>query len=76
MVLRVTAGQRSQDGPQPPPPAPGPDGWVELTLAFRAPRAAVAAVAGFGEAIEVLGPPQVRDRMIATAQAVLDRYRG
>jgi predicted DNA-binding transcriptional regulator YafY len=76
MVLRVTATQRSA-GPEPPTrTVDGPDGdpWIEATLAFRAPRAAVAALLGFGDAVEVVGPAEVRDLVVATARSVLHRY--
>jgi predicted DNA-binding transcriptional regulator YafY len=31
-------------------------------------------LAGFGGQVEVLAPPDVRDRLIATARALLGRY--
>lgn len=55
-------------------PDPTPDGWVPLTLTFRAPGAAVGSLLGFGDAVEVLRPAQVRDGMIAAARAVLARH--
>lgn len=74
MLLRVTAPQRSRTEPPPQPSAPDADGRVELTLTFRAPLAAVATLLGFGDDVEVLHPPEVRDRMVGLARAVLTRY--
>jgi predicted DNA-binding transcriptional regulator YafY len=55
-------------------PPSGGNGWRTLTLTFRAPGAAVAALLGFGGDVEVLGPPEVRDRLVETARAALARH--
>jgi predicted DNA-binding transcriptional regulator YafY len=54
---------------------PDRDGWRVLTLTFEHDRAAAHRLAGFGDIVEVLGPPEVRDRLIVTAHAIIDRYR-
>ena len=41
---------------------------------FEDERAATQRLAGFGGEIEVLSPPEVRDRLIATARQLLVRY--
>jgi predicted DNA-binding transcriptional regulator YafY len=87
MVLRVTAGQRveapagaEQDGAEQDGGGDegrgAPDGGrpVVLVLRFRAPGAAVGSLLGFGDGVEVLGPPPVRERMAATARAALAVY--
>jgi predicted DNA-binding transcriptional regulator YafY len=80
MVLRVTRGQRSPDDDTGEGDAAGdeadPPGWRTLTLAFRAPGAAVASLLGFGGDVEVLGPPDVRALLVATARAALARHVG
>jgi len=87
MVLRVTTPQRSSaasaTGTVIEPGAAtttelDADGstWVRMQLDFRAPGAAVAALLGFGGDVEVVGPAQVRERLVATAHAALARYPG
>jgi predicted DNA-binding transcriptional regulator YafY len=49
-------------------------GWRELTLSFEHEEAAVHRLAGFAGQVEVLSPPSVRDRLIATARQILTRY--
>lgn len=74
-VLRVTRPQRSGDVAEPDTlPAADADGWVELELAFRAPGAAVGGLLGFGGLVEVLDPPELRERMADTARAALALY--
>ena len=75
MLLRVTRGQRVPDADSVARDAgQEPAGWQVLTLAFRAPGAAVAALLGFGGDVEVLGPPEVRARLVETARAALRRH--
>ncbi len=74
MLLRVTRGQRAADEHEVDAGAPEGDGWQVVTLTFRAPGAAVAALLGFGGDVEVLGPPEVRDRLVETARAALVRH--
>jgi len=54
---------------------PGEDGWREVTLSFEHELAAVHRLAGFGGQVEVLGPPSVRARLLATAREILTRYQ-
>jgi predicted DNA-binding transcriptional regulator YafY len=49
-------------------------GFREVGLTFEHEAAAVQRLAGFGGQVEVLSPPGVRARMIATARALLERY--
>jgi predicted DNA-binding transcriptional regulator YafY len=49
-------------------------GIRDVTLTFEHQAAAVQRLAGFGGQVEVLAPPDVRDRLIATARALLGRY--
>jgi predicted DNA-binding transcriptional regulator YafY len=54
---------------------PGQDGWRVVTLSFEHERAAVHRLAGFGDQVEVLGPPAVRAVLLATAREILGRYQ-
>ena len=54
---------------------PGQDGWRVLTLSFEHERAAVHRLAGFGDQVEILGPPSVRAELLATAREILGRYQ-
>lgn len=51
-----------------------PAGCTELTLTFEHETAAVQRLAGFGGEVEVLSPPVVRARLVATARDLLERY--
>src|SRR5690242_16821835 len=55
-------------------PPPGADGWRVVTLSFEHEVAAAYRLAGFGDQVEVLSPPPVRDRLIRTARQILTRY--
>ncbi len=59
------------------PGASDPDshGWRVVVLSFEHEVAAVHRLAGFGGSVEVLSPAEVRDRIVATAHAIIDRYR-
>lgn len=54
--------------------SPGADGFREATFTFEDEQAAAQRLAGFGGEIEVLSPPAVRERLIATARQLLSRY--
>lgn len=54
--------------------APGEDGWRELTLTFEHELAAAHRLAGFGGQVEILSPVTVRERLLAAARSILDRY--
>jgi predicted DNA-binding transcriptional regulator YafY len=49
-------------------------GFRDVGLTFEHEAAAVQRLAGFGGQVEVLSPPAVRARLIATARALLSRY--
>jgi predicted DNA-binding transcriptional regulator YafY len=49
-------------------------GFRDVALTFEHEAAAVQRLAGFGGEVEVLSPPGVRARLIATARALLGRY--
>jgi predicted DNA-binding transcriptional regulator YafY len=53
---------------------PDQQGFREATLTFEDERAAAQRLAGFGGEIEVLSPPEVRDRLVAAARQLLARY--
>jgi parallel beta-helix repeat protein len=57
--------------------ASGPDqhGWRVVRLSFEHEIAAAHRLAGFGGSVEVLWPAAVRDRLVATACAIVERYR-
>lgn len=55
---------------------PDSRGWRELTLSFEHEQAAAHRLAGFAGEVEVLAPPAVRDRLVATAREILRRYGG
>jgi predicted DNA-binding transcriptional regulator YafY len=55
---------------------PDERGWREVTLSFEHELAAAHRLSGFGGQVEVLSPPPVRDRLVATAQGILERYGG
>jgi predicted DNA-binding transcriptional regulator YafY len=49
-------------------------GFRDVALSFEHEAAAVQRLAGFGGQVEVLSPPAVRARLIATARELLNRY--
>jgi predicted DNA-binding transcriptional regulator YafY len=53
---------------------PDAAGCREVTLTFEHEAAAVQRLAGFGGEIEVLSPATVRERLVATAHHLLERY--
>jgi predicted DNA-binding transcriptional regulator YafY len=86
MLVRLTASPRALAvfpevfGPAAGPALavaapPGEDGWRVVTLSFEHELAAVHRLAGFGGQVEVLGPPAVRARLLATAREILTRYQ-
>jgi predicted DNA-binding transcriptional regulator YafY len=54
---------------------PDPDGWVHVRLRTEWPDEAHYRLLGLGAVAEILGPPDLRERLAAEAAAVLDRYR-
>jgi len=59
-----------------PDPAPDPDGWARVSIRFQFPADAREFVLGFGPAIDVLDPPDLRADVLALARATVDRYAG
>ena len=55
---------------------PDEQGWRVVTLSFEHELAAAHRLAGFGGQVEVLSPSSVRDRLLATAHRILERYGG
>jgi predicted DNA-binding transcriptional regulator YafY len=53
---------------------PDEHGWRVVTLSFEHEVAAAHRLAGFGDQVEVLTPPAVRTRLVATARQILRRY--
>lgn len=51
-------------------------GWIRLDLPFEKLEYAHAALLGFAAEVEVLGPPELRSRMITTATALSALYAG
>ena len=56
------------------PLPPGADGWPRLELLYSALGAARASLLGFGPAVEVLGPNELREDLRAAAEAVVATY--
>lgn len=54
---------------------PDQHGWRVVTLSFEHEIAAAHRLAGFGGSVEVLRPAAVRDRLVATACAIIEQYR-
>ncbi|MEU5806469.1 WYL domain-containing protein [Streptomyces sp. NPDC047718] len=57
-------------------PDPQRAGWTRAVLPIESPEHAVAAYLALGTDIEVLGPPELRALIAATAAAVAQRYAG
>lgn len=55
---------------------PDQRGWRVIRLSFDHEIAAAYRLAGFGGSVEVLRPAAVRDRLVATACAIVERYAG
>ena len=54
--------------------AADPDGWTRLRLRLTYPHDAPGRLLGLGAHLEVLGPPEVRQRVVALARGVLTRH--
>ena len=54
--------------------APDPDGWTRLRLRMEWPEEAPRRLLAMAAYVEVLEPPELRERIIAMAREVLDRY--
>jgi predicted DNA-binding transcriptional regulator YafY len=53
---------------------PDPDGWTRLVLRLDYPHDAPGRLLGLGRDMEVLGPPEVRARVIELADGVIERH--
>lgn len=53
---------------------PGPDGWSQLRIQADTAEEAAAFILGFGDQVEVLAPPELRDEVIRRARAVMAFY--
>ncbi|MFJ6215642.1 helix-turn-helix transcriptional regulator [Streptomyces sp. NPDC092296] len=53
---------------------PGPDGRIRVALPVESLHHAVGALLGLGPEAEVIGPPELRERVAAAARATADRY--
>ena len=69
-VLDPVAAQAARDEAG----EPDAEGWVEVTLGMELLDQAARELLRFGEDLEVLGPPELRTRMAATAAAMNARY--
>ena len=67
-VLRMVLGTRLRIGPA------GPDGRVEVEVGGPNLESLAGQLAGFGSALEVLEPPEVRARLAAIGAELTDRY--
>lgn len=54
---------------------PDPEGWLHLRLTLGWPDDAPRRLLSVGSSLEVLAPPEVRERVIATAAGVVELYR-
>ncbi len=66
---RALLGNRVRIGPG------TPDGRVEIELRGRSVRSLVAEIAGFGAYLEVIGPPEVRQALLAVAAELAQLYQ-
>ncbi|WP_433679296.1 helix-turn-helix transcriptional regulator [Nocardia sp. CA-119907] len=55
--------------------APDTQGWIEVTIPSESYEVLAGALLPLGEFCEVLDPPELRDRLAATAFAMAERYR-
>jgi len=54
---------------------PEADGWRTIAMRFQFEAEAVEYVLSFGTQIEAVEPPDLRDKVIAAAESVIDYYR-
>ncbi len=54
--------------------ADDPDGWYRLRVAADWPEEVPGKLLAVGEGLEILGPPEVRDRALALARSALERH--
>jgi predicted DNA-binding transcriptional regulator YafY len=73
--LRAAVGHATVEAAE-PLPGSDPDGWLRLRLRLDWPDEAPNAMLRAGRWVEVIGPPEVRARVAATARAIAERYAG
>jgi predicted DNA-binding transcriptional regulator YafY len=71
--LRDLAGGAAVDAAE-PLPDPDPDGWLRLRLRLEWPNEVPALLAAVGDGLEVIGPPELRVRIVAQAGRLLALY--
>ncbi len=57
-------------------PGPDPDGWERLRLRIAWPSEVAGRLVGMGPSLEVIDPPEVRERVVSLARGALERNRG
>jgi len=55
---------------------PDPDGWLRLRLRIEWPDEAAHQLLRVGSGMEVLDPPEIRERLVAAAHRIVERYEG
>ncbi|HEV2088105.1 MAG TPA: WYL domain-containing protein, partial [Cryptosporangiaceae bacterium] len=73
LLERVCGRHLVQGGPR---PVPDGEGWHRMALEFPVLGAARARLLGFGDAVEVLTPPELREEMHDVAAGVVRLYAG
>jgi len=71
--LADAVGRRIVDAAERLPP-PADDGWTHLRLRLDWPDEIPLIVFGVGSDVEILGPPEVRERIVETARDMAERY--
>lgn len=71
--LRTVVGERTVDVAE--RTEDPEDGWIRLRLRLPWPDEVPAQLLGVGSGMTVLDPPAIRDRLVATAERVVARYR-
>jgi predicted DNA-binding transcriptional regulator YafY len=71
---RAVGWMRGQLGTRLTVGEPDPDGWVDAEIRSYGPEAAAGELLGYGEHVEVVGPPEVRDHLVRYATDLLARY--
>jgi predicted DNA-binding transcriptional regulator YafY len=71
---RVLAPRDRQAIATVPPPSDDDGEWLTMTVPFERPEHALQDVLGFGERVEVLGPPALRERVAASPRTVAALY--
>ena len=55
---------------------PDADGWVQISLRFNIEKVACAYALGFGAQMEMIEPPELRDRVLQAAKKTIALYTG